>query len=106
MSNEQFKVGNEFAPYHRDASHVDPAYRDGWNACYYDAIEDVIPAKDAALASAQERIEALEAEKAALLDLLKKARSHLNADWDDEARVIAVIDAVMALTQNQKDEQQ
>lgn len=30
----QWKVGDEFLPYHLDASHVDPAYRDGWNHCY------------------------------------------------------------------------
>lgn len=31
---EQWKCGNELLPYHPSASHVDPAYRDGWNACY------------------------------------------------------------------------
>lgn len=30
----RWKVGNELAPYHPDASHVEPGYRDGWNACY------------------------------------------------------------------------
>lgn len=35
---EAWKVGNEFAPYHPDASHVDPQYRDGWNACYRAAL--------------------------------------------------------------------
>lgn len=30
----QWKCGDEFAPYHPDASHVSPEYRDGWNACY------------------------------------------------------------------------
>ncbi|MCD2164333.1 hypothetical protein [Comamonas koreensis] len=30
----QWKCGNEYLPYHPDASHVDPAYRDGWNDCY------------------------------------------------------------------------
>ncbi|WP_312834324.1 hypothetical protein [Comamonas sp.] len=29
-----WKCGNEYLPYHPDASHVDPAYRDGWNDCY------------------------------------------------------------------------
>ncbi len=29
-----FKYGNEFAPYHPDASHVAPDYRKGWNDCY------------------------------------------------------------------------
>jgi len=32
--SEQWKIGNEFAPFHPSASHVDPEYRDGWNACY------------------------------------------------------------------------
>ena len=35
MSDAQkWKCGNEFAPYHRSASHVEPGHRDGWNACY------------------------------------------------------------------------
>ena len=29
-----WKCGNEFLPYHPSASHVEPGYRDGWNACY------------------------------------------------------------------------
>lgn len=29
-----WKVGDEYAPYHPDASHTLPDYRDGWNACY------------------------------------------------------------------------
>ena len=33
----QWKCGDEFLPYHPDASHVDPAYRDGWNDCYRSA---------------------------------------------------------------------
>jgi hypothetical protein len=31
---QQWKCGNEYLPYHPDASHVDPSYRDGWNDCY------------------------------------------------------------------------
>ena len=30
----QWKCGNEYLPYYPDASHVEPAYRDGWNDCY------------------------------------------------------------------------
>jgi hypothetical protein len=37
-----FKVGNEFARFHPQASHVSPDFRDGWNRCY-----------DAALATPQ-----------------------------------------------------
>lgn len=29
-----WKVGNEYAPYHPQASHCPPDFRDGWNACY------------------------------------------------------------------------
>lgn len=33
-AGQQWKSGNEYLPYHPSASHVSPAYRDGWNACY------------------------------------------------------------------------
>lgn len=36
-----WKVGREFLPFHPDASHVPPEYRDGWNACYQAALESV-----------------------------------------------------------------
>lgn len=29
-----YKIVNEIAPFHPSASHVEPAYRDGWNDCY------------------------------------------------------------------------
>lgn len=29
-----WKLGNEYLPFHRSASHVSPDYRDGWNACF------------------------------------------------------------------------
>lgn len=35
----EWKCGNEFEPYHPQASHVSPDYRDGWNACYKIAID-------------------------------------------------------------------
>lgn len=35
---EAWKCGDEFAPYHPDASHVSPDYRDGWNHCYRAAL--------------------------------------------------------------------
>lgn len=41
---EQWKVGNEFLPFHPDASHVPPDYRDGWNACYRAATARRTPA--------------------------------------------------------------
>mgnify|MGYP001371890192 CR=1 FL=1 len=31
---EGWKVGNELAPFHPSASHVEPGYRDGLNDCY------------------------------------------------------------------------
>lgn len=34
MGTPEWKVGNEFAPYHPSASHCSPDYRDGWNHCY------------------------------------------------------------------------
>lgn len=34
MSSETWKHGNEFLPFHKQASHVNPDYRDGWNACF------------------------------------------------------------------------
>lgn len=36
-----WKVGREFLPFHPDASHVPPEYRDGWNACYQAALDSV-----------------------------------------------------------------
>lgn len=36
--DQQWKCGNEFLPFHPDASHVNPDYRDGWNRCYYAAM--------------------------------------------------------------------
>lgn len=35
---QRWKVGNEFLPFHPDASHVPADYRDGWNACYRAAL--------------------------------------------------------------------
>lgn len=32
-----WKVGDEFAPYYPQASHVNPDWRDGWNACHTQA---------------------------------------------------------------------
>lgn len=34
MTNQEWKTGDEFLPFHPDASHVSPDFRDGWNACY------------------------------------------------------------------------
>jgi hypothetical protein len=32
--NQRWKTGDELLPFHPDASHVSPDFRDGWNACY------------------------------------------------------------------------
>lgn len=32
---QQWKCGDEFLPFHPQASHVPPDYRDGWNRCYW-----------------------------------------------------------------------
>lgn len=47
---EQWKCGKEFLPYHPSASHVEPAYRDGWNHCY-EAAQALMPGKSASTAS-------------------------------------------------------
>jgi hypothetical protein len=36
-----WKIGREYAPFHPDASHVGPYYRDGWNACYWAADTEI-----------------------------------------------------------------
>lgn len=38
MADNLWKLGDEFLPFHPDASHVEPSYRDGWNACYRAAL--------------------------------------------------------------------
>jgi hypothetical protein len=48
-----WKSGNEFAPYHPSASHIRPDYRDGWNRCYA-AAQARIAELEAQLSSARE----------------------------------------------------
>lgn len=62
MSNEtkpaqepQWKHGNEFAPFHPQASHVNPDHRDGWNACFK-AAESALATERAAREGADTRI--------------------------------------------------
>lgn len=43
----RWKCGNEFAPYHPAASHVDPDYRDGWNACFAASRAEVAALREA-----------------------------------------------------------
>jgi hypothetical protein len=35
---QQWKCGDEFLPFHPQASHVPAEYRDGWNRCYWMAV--------------------------------------------------------------------
>lgn len=42
-ANAEWKGGAEFLPFHPSASHVDPAYRDGWNDCYRAAAVQLTP---------------------------------------------------------------
>lgn len=51
MSN--WKVGRELAPFHPDASHVEPGYRDGWNACYAVAAAEIEKLRAAVTALAE-----------------------------------------------------
>lgn len=53
---DQWKCGYEFLPYHPSASHVEPAYRDGWNACFKAAaqVQAMGRAPDDAIAALKE----------------------------------------------------
>lgn len=35
---QKWKCGDEFLPFHPQASHVPADYRDGWNRCYWMAM--------------------------------------------------------------------
>ncbi len=37
-----WKVGDDLLPFHKAASHVNPDYRDGWNACWYALKNDTV----------------------------------------------------------------
>lgn len=41
QQNQRWNSGNEFLPFHPSASHVSPAYRDGWNDCYAAAMKAI-----------------------------------------------------------------
>jgi hypothetical protein len=34
LPSDQYKLGDEFKPFHPQASHIPPGYRDGWNRCW------------------------------------------------------------------------
>jgi hypothetical protein len=40
---QQWKLGDEFLPFHPQASHVPPDYRDGWNRCWWMAVTRQLP---------------------------------------------------------------
>ena len=46
----RWKAGDEFLPYHPQASHVSPDYRDGWNACFLAAKTSAAPQAQSAKA--------------------------------------------------------
>lgn len=72
------KIGNEFAPFHRSASHVEPAYRDGWNQCYAGAT--------GLLAEKAQRIERLEAALRCLLEEVRMQLTYSSSPGLDAAR--------------------
>lgn len=79
---DQFKAGNEFLPYHPQASHVDPQYRDGWNHCYLLATAEVASLEarleqvgQAARDNRSRRVLELEAEVEALRKAATDARA-------------------------------
>jgi hypothetical protein len=80
------KVGNEFAPFHRSASHVEPAYRDGWNQCYQDATR--------LLAESQAHNAKLEASLTAMCDLWRMVCS---ANHHDPHHMVQYTEALAAL---------
>lgn len=43
MADQQWKLGNEFLPFHPQASHIRPDYRDGWNDCFRAAMGGLHP---------------------------------------------------------------
>jgi hypothetical protein len=53
-NSERAATADEFAPFHPQASHVNPDYRDGWNACHL--------AAQSALTAAESRASAAEAD--------------------------------------------
>ena len=66
-TNADWKCGNEFLPYHPGASHVEPAYRDGWNDCYRAALTTAaVPPEGWPLASAADRAMRAQAAPAAV----------------------------------------
>jgi hypothetical protein len=53
--DQQWKLGDEFLPFHPQASHVPPDFRDGWNRCYEAAFKaTAVPPRLQALALATE----------------------------------------------------
>lgn len=46
LPSSAYKLGDEFKPFHPQASHVPPEYRDGWNRCWLAALPFVQAAMD------------------------------------------------------------
>lgn len=60
----QWKVGDEFLPYHPSASHTRPEFRDGWNHCY--------EAAQARIAELQAQVEQLRTEAKVASDRIQE----------------------------------
>lgn len=93
----QWKVGNEFLPYHWSASHVEPRYRDGWNHCYEVA--------QARIAELQAQVEQLRAEAKVASDRIqelgrftKAQRGEIEGLRADAQRYNALFDAGLPIT--------
>lgn len=69
----KWKCGNEYAPYHPQASHVRPDYRDGWNACYH--AHDAAAATSDVIAALRELHEAATLLASKTLSVLVAAQS-------------------------------
>jgi hypothetical protein len=44
---QQWKCGDEFLPFHPQASHVPAEYRDGWNRCYASSADQIRKLREA-----------------------------------------------------------
>jgi hypothetical protein len=103
MKVPQWKFGNEFAPYHPQASHCNPDYRDGWNHCYR-AAEAAIKDRDAEierlkkdagrLDHLQRRGATVEILPAGLSWKFRVGGSHSGASHNIRAAIDAAIDAM------------
>lgn len=99
-----WKVGNEFARYHPSASHCDPQYRDGWNACY-DLAQTELSTVRAEIESVKRNARRYLWWRANRLDDTDEACDIINAlEYDDGPSLDAAIDARIALEPDEIDD--